>query len=105
MLDDFLLVIPGQCKQTDLDALHQGEEEGRKFDQLLAQLNLPKAPEKDQVAAFSTVWCGVEYFSKTRLVGIPKTKWEVLRSWLDTNIRLSHDTQAPRRAAGTLQTA
>ena len=39
MLDEFLLVIPGQCKQTDLDALHQGEEEGRKFDQLFAQLN------------------------------------------------------------------
>ena len=105
MLDDFLLVVPRRRSETDSAILQRGQDEGRKFDQLLAQLNLPKAPAKDQDAAFSTVWCGVEFFSKTRLVGIPKTKWEALRHWMDTNIKLAHDKRAPCIAAGTLQTA
>ena len=105
MLDDFLLVVPRGCQETDSDLLQRGEKEGKKFDQLLSQLHLPKAPAKDQNAAFSTIWCGVEFFSKTRLIGIPKTKWVALRKWMDANIELDNLDRAPSIVAGTLQTA
>ena len=79
VLDDFLLVVPRKSTDTDVTALKDGERNGKKFDKLLDKLNLPKAPNKDQDAAFSTIWCGNIYFSKKRLIGIPKPKWAALR--------------------------
>ena len=52
---------------------------GEKFDEFLAALKFKKAPEKDQPAAFSTIWFGLEFFSKTRELGYPKKKWSKLR--------------------------
>ena len=75
MLDDFLLVVPRQSTDTDRDIILKV---GRDFDKLLARLNLPKAPAKDQCAAFTKTWCRVEYFSKRRLVGTPEDKWLAL---------------------------
>ena len=105
MLDDFLLVTPRKSTDTDDTAIKKGERAGKKFDKLLAQLNLPKAPNKDQCAAFSTVWCGVEYFSKKRLIGIPETKWTALRRWVDTNLSWESFKEAPVIEAGILQSA
>ena len=72
MLDDFLLVVPRLDTDSDNEIIQRGEKVGRDFDKLLARLHLPKAPAKDQEAAFTTVWCGVEFFSKKRLVGVPE---------------------------------
>ena len=54
MLDDFLFVVPRKPGETDENALIEGVKVGRRFDELLDSLNLPKAPEKDQQAAFTT---------------------------------------------------
>ena len=66
MLDDFLLVVPREKADTDEVSIRKGQQAGCEFDNLLARLNLPKASAKDQPAAFSTIWCGVEFFSKKR---------------------------------------
>ena len=105
MLDDFLLVVPRKSTDTDISALKNGERNGKKFDKLLAQLNLPKAPNKDQNAAFSTIWCGKVYFSKKRLIGIPKPKWAALRKWVDTTFPLEQADGPPLIEAGALQSA
>ena len=55
MLDDFLIVVPRKEGETDEAVISRGEQEGQKFDSLLDSLNLPKAPEKDQQAAFTTI--------------------------------------------------
>ena len=54
MLDDFLIVVPRRIGETREQILKRGEMEGAKFD-LLEDLNLPKAPEKDQHQAFTTI--------------------------------------------------
>ena len=55
MLDDFLIVVPRKEGETDEAVISRGEQEGQKFDSLLDNLNLLKAPEKDQQAAFTTI--------------------------------------------------
>ena len=55
MLDDFLIVVPRKEGETDEAVISHGEQEGQKFDSLLHSLNLPKAPEKDQEAAYTTI--------------------------------------------------
>ena len=54
MLDDFLFVVPRKPGDTDERALIEREKVGRRFDELVESLNLPKAPEKDQQSAFTT---------------------------------------------------
>ena len=55
MLDDFMLVCRRRTTDTDESVLSRGRLEVGKFDKLLAELHLPKAPEKDQTAKFSTI--------------------------------------------------
>lgn len=81
MLDDFLLVLPRLKDEAKEDALQRGHRDLKVFDDLLHKLNLPKAPEKDQKPAFSTVWFGYIYYSEKRQYGIPLQKWEKLRSF------------------------
>ena len=103
MLDDFLLVVPKLSAETDADTLRRGKQAGVDFDKLLKRLNLPKAPTKDQGAAFSTVWCGIEFFSKTRLVGIPEAKWTALHKWMQEKVQLVTREDPPTIEAGTLR--
>ena len=74
MLDDFLIVIPRNGEETKDQALERGETQGALFDNLLKDLNLPKAPEKDQPAAFTTIWYGLKYNSEHQWYGIPEKK-------------------------------
>ena len=55
ILDDFLLVCRRRRTDTDESVLARGRRQARKFDKLLTALHLPKAQEKDQQAAFSTI--------------------------------------------------
>ena len=105
MLDDFLLVVPREETDTDKVSIRKGQQAGCEFDKLLARLNLPKAPAKDQQAAFSTIWCGVEFFSKKRLLGIPEKKWGALRKWVEEEIPLDSQKGLTFLEAGTLRTA
>ena len=105
MLDDFLLVVPRLDTDSDKEIIQRGEKVGRDFDELLARLHLPKAPAKDQEAAFTTVWCGVEFFSKKRLVGVPENKWVALRKWIDEEFTFAAQEGLPHIEAGTLQSA
>ena len=105
MLDDFLLVVPREKTDTDEVSIRKGQQAGCEFDKLLARLNLPKASAKDQTAAFSTIWCGVEFFSKKRLLGIPENKWGALRKWVEVAISLESRKGLPFIEAGTLRTA
>ena len=75
MLDDFLLVCRRQHKDSDQDALDRGRREGEIFDKVLRDLRLPKAVSKDQPVVFTKNCCGVQYFSKEAILGIPKKKW------------------------------
>ena len=76
MLDDFLIVVPRRIGETGEQILKRGEMEGEIFDNLLEALNLPKAPEKDQPPAFTTIWYGLEYNSNLQCYGIPEKKWK-----------------------------
>ena len=78
MLDDFLGVLPRQEEETDETILLRAQEDTERFDTLLHTLGLPKAPEKDQAPAFTTVWLGIEFFSKAQTYGLPQKKWENL---------------------------
>ena len=104
MLDDFLLVSPRKPEDTDEDTLARGRKEGALFDSLLKELNLPPAVEKSQPASFSTVWCGVEYFSKTRYYGAPRAKWENLRAYFLEHILSEEEGFLKTVEAGKLQT-
>ena len=55
ILDDFLLVCPRRDDETDASVLDRGKRMCKKFDDFMSTINLPKAPEKDQDANFSTV--------------------------------------------------
>ena len=79
MLDDFLGVLPRRVGETDEGILLRAQEDAKRFDTLLENLRLPKAPEKDQIPAFTTVWHGIEYFSKEHCIGVPFAKWQRLR--------------------------
>ena len=81
MLDDFLLVSPRKLGDTDEETLLRGGREGALFDKLLTDLKLPVAVEKSQQAAFTTVWCGVQYYSKTGVYGAPPSKWAKLKAF------------------------
>ena len=74
ILDDFLLVVPRKEGDEDSYTLTRGQSEGARFDELLRKLNVPPAIEKTQPAAFSTVWCGVHFFSKLKKFRIPTKK-------------------------------
>ena len=74
MLDDFLIVVPREEGDSDELTISRGKQEGQKFDALLHDLNLPKAPEKDQQAAFTTIWYGLLFDSKNQVYGIPEKK-------------------------------
>ena len=78
MLDDFLIVVPKTEGESDELTIARAEQEGQKFDSLMHDLNLPKAPEKDQEAAFTTIWYGLIFDSKNQVYGIPERKWERL---------------------------
>ena len=104
MLDDFLIVSPRKTADTDDVTLERGRSEGALFDSLLKELNLPLAIEKSQPAAFSTVWCGVEYFSKTGKFGVPKKKWKKLRAFFETNMLDMEGVVTGKVEAGVLQT-
>ena len=105
MLDDFLFVIPREEADTDEVSIRKGQQAGSEFDKLLARLNLSKVTAKDQPAAFSTIWCGVEFFSKKRLLVIPENKWGALRKWFDEEIPLDTQKGLHFIEAGTLRTA
>ena len=55
MLDDFMMVVKRREADNDESVLKRAVESGKRFDELLEKLNLPKAPEKDQSPDFSTV--------------------------------------------------
>ena len=55
ILDDFLLVCPRRDDETDALVLDRGKRMCKKFHYFMSTINLPKAPEKDQDANFSTV--------------------------------------------------
>ena len=74
MLDDFLIVVPRRERESDELIINRGKQEGQKFDSLICDLNLPKAPEKDQQAAFTTIWYGLLFDSKNQVYGIPEKK-------------------------------
>ena len=74
MLDDFLLVCKRRFHDSDETVLDRGRREEEKFDSLLAKLNLPKAPEKDQPSNFKTTWFGCEFNSKETTLGVPHKK-------------------------------
>ena len=74
MLDDFLIVVPRKEGDSDELTIRRGKQEGLKFDSLLHDLNLPKAPEKDQQVAFTTIWYGLLFDSKNQVYGIPEKK-------------------------------
>ena len=74
MLDDFLIVVPRKEGDSDEIITSRGEQVGQKFDALIDDLNLPKAPEKDQQAAFTTIWYGLLFDSKNQVYGIPEKK-------------------------------
>ena len=74
MLDDFLIVVPRNREETSNQALERGKAQGALFDNLLEDLNLPKAPEKDQPPAFTTIWYGLKYNSEQQWYGVPEKK-------------------------------
>ena len=54
ILDDILLICPRRDGETDASVLDRGGRMCNKFDDFMSAMNLPKAPEKDQDAKFST---------------------------------------------------
>ena len=60
--------------------------------------------EKSQPAAFSIVWYGVEYFSKTGKYGAPRNKWKKLRAYFETNMLDNEGGLTEKVEAGILQT-
>ena len=82
MLDDFLIVVPRRRGEAREQNLERGKIEGAKFDNLLNDLNLPKAPEKDQSQAFTTIWYGLEYNSNQQYYGIPEKKWKKIATFV-----------------------
>ena len=48
---------------------------------VLMDLKLNAVVEKNQPAAFTTVWCGVQYYSKTVDYGAPPSKWAILKAF------------------------
>ena len=106
ILDDFLLVCTRRKGESDDSVLERGRKAGEKFDNLLEELHLPKAPEKDQAPAFSTVWFGIEFFSKSQTYGLPQKKWENLGLFFkDTFLLNDGEDFAPTVRAEQLQTA
>ena len=81
ILDDFLLVLPRRRGESDEKLLERATVDAEKFDELLKNLNLPKAKEKDQPPNFSTIWFGFLYDSKASTLGIPEKKWNKLREF------------------------
>ena len=81
ILDDFLLVLPRRRGESDEKLLERATVDSEKFDELLKNLNLPKAKEKDQPPNFSTIWFGFLYDSKASTLGIPAEKWNKLREF------------------------
>ena len=92
MLDDFLGVLPRQVEDSDRDILNRAKTDVARFDSLLAKLGLPRATEKDQDPAFSTIWFGIEYFSKEQNIGIPKKKWRKLRQFIENKFMTDDGT-------------
>ena len=86
MLDDFLGVLPRHEEETDEAILMRAQKDAERFDTLLHTLGLPKAPEKDQAPAFTTVWLGIEFFSKERCIGVPAEKWQKLRRFMQDKL-------------------
>ena len=82
MLDDYLGVLPRKEGETDQEILTRAREDTVRFDSLLRKLGLPKAQEKDQEPAFTTIWFGIEYFSKESTIGLPQKKWLKLRLFI-----------------------
>ena len=76
---------------------------GVDFDMLLKRLNLPKTSAKDQDAAFSTVWCGIEFFSKIRLVVMLEAKWTAVHKRMQVKIVLEAHEGPPTIEAGFLR--
>ena len=106
ILDDFLLVCTRRKGESDDSVLERGRKAGEKFDNLLEELHLPKAPEKDQAPAFSTVWFGIEFFSKSQTYGLPQKKWENLGLFFkDTFLLNEGEDFTPTVRAEQLQTA
>lgn len=75
MLDDFLIVVPRKVGETAEENLKRANTQGGKFDDLLEELHLPKASEKDQEAAFTTIWYGIKFNSNQRSYSVPRKKW------------------------------
>lgn len=105
MLDDFLLVCPRQPKDSDQDALNRGRPEGEFFDKVLRELILPKAVSKGQPTAFTTNWCGVQFFSKEAIFGIPKKKWDKFTKFFRESILNLKGGLAESFTADLLRTA
>ena len=74
MLDDFLGVLLRQAGDSDQIIINRAKADVARFDSFLGKLSLPKAPEKDQDPALTTIWFGIEYFSKEQTFGIPRKK-------------------------------
>ena len=83
MLDDFLLVVPRGESDSDETVLSKGQIVAHKFDKLLSSLGLPKAPEKDQPPAFTTIWYGICFNTKTGTYSLPLAKWEDLLKYFE----------------------
>ena len=92
MLDDFLGVLPRQVEDSDEDILNRARTDVARFDSLLTKLGLQKAPEKDQNPAFTTIWFGIEYFSKDQTIGIPGKKWGKLRQFIENKFMTDEGT-------------
>ena len=86
MLDDFLGVLPRHEEETDEALILRAQIDAERFDTLLHTLGLPKAPEKDQAPAFTTVWLRIEYFSKEQCYGVPAEKWQKLRRFMQDKL-------------------
>ena len=108
ILDDFLLICPRKRNESDESVLMRGEQMCGKFDAFLRDINLPKAPEKDQKPGFSTVWFGLAYYSKEGLIGITQKKWRKVNTvFHDTFISTQNNTSRIKTkvSAGELERA
>ena len=81
ILDDFLLVLPRRTDEADEDLLQRARTDTSKFDKLLHDLRLPKAQEKDQDPAFTSIWLGWKFCTKSNTLNVTKKKWIRLREF------------------------
>ena len=105
ILDDFLLVVKRRKAETDDNVLARSIDAVQRFDNLLFRLNLPKAPEKDQAPSFTTIWCGIEFDSKSGCYGVPKSKWKKLKSFFNETFREKNGSLKCAIEAGVLERA